>query len=160
MKNVGTILIALGTALALTPSVSMATDYCLRFPNNAGYGIVGRAFATPVKNTCKSFVGFYVNPAHSESATSGVGCTSSNGSRLILTLTTSFPKNGGQIAFDSVTVALPSQTGTDAETVTGSSGDKSATLAAQGGVCSLVPVPAAALGAEGQNGAGAAVEAQ
>ncbi len=110
--------VAIGLAAAglfLAPSFSHASDYCISFPSAPSFVVVGKGFTIPGKGQCKAWLGF--SPEDGEnSPSSGVGCTSSDGSHLSLTFTTAFPQEsigGDAHEEDQMSLALPSQTGTD-----------------------------------------------
>ena len=96
--------------LMVGPGVAAARDYCISGFANSTYVLVGVGFTVPAKGACKTWIGFTAqNGDNSPSA--GTGCTSSNGTELSLTITTSVPQNSGHIEIDSITLALPSQSG-------------------------------------------------
>jgi hypothetical protein len=104
---------ALIVSVCLAPTASWAADYCLTFPSAPSYLLVGRNFKIPGKGKCKQWTGF--TPQNSlNSPTSGVGCTSSDGTNFTLTLTTN---EGGVVIFDSASLDTSSQSGTDNEYV-------------------------------------------
>jgi hypothetical protein len=129
-------------SLALAPNVSWA-DYCLAFPTVPTFTMVGRGFVIPAKGQCKLWIGFTPSGS-SNSPSAGTACTSSDGSNLSLTITT---MQSGQVFFDSISMALPAQTGTDDETLLGT-GSASATV--DGAKCTPKsnPIPAAFSGTE------------
>lgn len=129
-------LVGLAILFVLPPSC-FAKDYCMEI---GGSDFVGRGFTIPAKNTCKSWVGFTFE-SEGNSPSSGTGCTSSDGSTFNLTITTSEPENGGHVYIDSITLALPAQTGTDNETSLPES-NKITSFSATGAPCSKVAVPA------------------
>jgi hypothetical protein len=144
--------VAIGLAAAglfLAPSFSHASDYCISFPATPSFVVVGRGFTIPGKGQCKAWLGF--SPQNGEnSPSSGVGCTSSDGSHLSLTFTTAFPQSSIEGDFyeeDQMSLALPSQTGNDFYTYFegGSiSGSGNTPVTANGAKCSKVAVPATA----------------
>ena len=105
--------------LALAPTLSWATpllkDYCIDFTAATNpYVQVGKLFIIPINNTCLPWIGF--TPQNDlNSPSTGVGCTSSDGSQLTITMTT---LEGGIYIFDSVTVALPGTSGVQTGTAT------------------------------------------
>jgi hypothetical protein len=91
--------------LALAPTLSWATpllkDYCIDFTAATNpYVQVGKLFIIPINNTCLPWIGF--TPQNDlNSPSTGVGCTSADGTQFTLTLTT---LEGGIYIFDSVTL--------------------------------------------------------
>ena len=142
--------IGLAALLALVPTVR--ADYCLTSVANPTYVLVGRGFIIPGKGKCKPWVGFTAQ-AGFNSPTSGTACRATDGSHLGLTLTTSFPEaqgaSAGFVEIDSITLALPAQTGTSNSTHFSSGGTPSALVFdVTGQVCpSKIPVPAVRDGA-------------
>jgi len=141
--------VAIGLAAAglfLAPSFSHAGDYCISFPSAPTFVVVGRGFTIPGKGQCKAWLGF--SPQFGDnSPSSGVGCTSSDGSHLSLTFTTTFPQNseGDAHEEDQMSLALPSQTGNDFSTFfQGGSVTVGGPLTADGAKCSKIAVPATA----------------
>jgi hypothetical protein len=104
--------VALVAILVVAPSVSRAGDYCLTFPNEPSFTLVGRGFTIPPKGKCKAWIGFS-SQDNSNNPSTGTGCTSSDGSNLSIGITT---MEGDIVLFDSASMALPAQTGTDDET--------------------------------------------
>ena len=117
--------------LLFQPAAGFAKDYCL---TNGSIQLIGIGFTVPKKNSCKSWVGFAFT-SRGNSPSTGTGCTAKDGSTLNLTITTSEPERAGDVYIDSVTLALPAQTGTSYETrvSTGLSSPYSET----GGPCSV-----------------------
>ena len=100
---------ALAAILFLTPAAAFAKNYCVNGFPNPSWNLVGIGFKVPAKGTCKAWNGF--NPANSDNApTTGVGCTSSDGTNLSLMITTS-DGPGAFIEMDSVSLSLPSASG-------------------------------------------------
>jgi hypothetical protein len=124
-------------ALFVLPAVCFAKDYCV---TSGGSTFVGKGFAIPTKGNCKSWIGFTFEFA-GNSPSSGTGCTSSDGSTFNLTITTSEPENGGGAYIDSMTLALPDQTGTDHETALPDSNTINS-FTATGAPCKGATVPA------------------
>lgn len=95
------------TVLILSQGVAQAKNYCLSgFPNTA-YIVVGLGFTVPAKGKCKPFNGFN---AQGNFPAAGIGCTSSTGSNLSLTLTTGFEVSE-RVDIINFSLSLPSQTG-------------------------------------------------
>ena len=132
------------TLLILTPGVVLAKNYCIGgFPNSA-YILVGIGFTVPAKGKCKQWTGFN---ADGPLATAGVGCTSSDGSNLSLTLTTG---SSGFVEIDVVGLSLPSQTGGVASQVLESNAVTSYSASGiSGGACSTKTIPAVTQGGAG-----------
>jgi hypothetical protein len=123
--------------LFVLPAACFGKDYCLTA--SGGGALVGRGFKVPGKGSCNAWIGF-ANTMDANPPSSGTGCTSSDGTTLNLTITSSEPLNGGEVFIDSVTLALPAQTGSDIETDVSSGGTNSLTLT--GGVCKGIPISA------------------
>jgi len=137
------ILMTVLLTLVLFPAVSQAKDYCISFTAVPGIMLVGSGFSVPKKGTCKSWLGFDAGSLVTVNVpSSGVGCTSSDGSHLSLTLTLSNPEEGGIFGVDSITMTLPAQTGTDFETSV-SAGDVAgpASNPVAGAECKNVGIP-------------------
>ena len=131
-------------AVFLVASAAMAKDYCLTY---TGFSVeaVGRGFKIPAKGKCKSWIGFTGGSVVTQNVpTSGTGCTSSDGTHVSLTFTGSNPEDGGNIFIDSVTLALPAQTGTVYETVINNATPVRTTYGMSGAPCTKVPIPASA----------------
>ena len=136
-KSAVTILGASVFALML-PGLSAANDMCLTI-NSSTYVLVGKGFIVPPKGKCRPWTGLTAQ-SNTNSPSSGTGCTSSDGSHLNLTITTSFP-DFGLFFLDSVTLSLPSRTGTDVNISLGG-GDSSGTFSAVAVTCAPQPIPA------------------
>lgn len=143
-------LLGLIAILILTPGVSRAKDYCLTV-NSSTFVLVGQGFAIPPKGKCKPWTGFTAQIGLN-SPSVGTGCTSLDGSHLNFTITTSFPEFFGATVADSITLALPSQSGTTFETQTGVGTSQ---LGVVGASCSKSMVPANAIGDQYLTGPGA-----
>jgi hypothetical protein len=124
-------------AFAIAPTASWAADYCVTFPTVPDYVLVGRGFIIPLKGKCRTWTGFALQSG-SNSPTSGTGCTSSDGSNLTLGLTT---MQGTAVIFDAVSLALPSQAGSDNENAVNG---VPVSAAATGAHCTVAshPIPA------------------
>jgi hypothetical protein len=124
--------LALVALFALAPAAH--ADYCLTNKVTPTYVLVGRGFVVPAKGACKAFNGFtpYLGQ---NSPTIGTGCRSSDGSHLNFTLTTSQPENGGFVEIDSITLLLPSQSGTSSATFISGGVPGAGSFAVAGGVC-------------------------
>jgi hypothetical protein len=91
--------------LAVAPALAFAgpipKDYCIYFTAaTVPYTQVGELFFIPSKGVCVPWIGF--TPQNDlNSPSTGVGCTSSDGSQFTLTLTT---LEAGTYIFDSVTL--------------------------------------------------------
>ncbi|HUO04709.1 MAG TPA: hypothetical protein VMU16_05880 [Candidatus Binataceae bacterium] len=95
--------------LFLAPGAAMAKNYCITGFPNADWDLVGIGFKVPAKGACKAWNGF--NPANNDnSPTTGVGCTSSDGTNLSLLITTSNEPDAF-IESDQITLSLPSASG-------------------------------------------------
>jgi len=127
------------TLLILTPSVVLAKNYCISGFPNPSYILVGIGFTVPGKAKCKPWAGFNVEGNY---PTSGMGCTSSDGSNLSLTLT-SGNQVGGWVEIDVLSLSLPSQTGDEAGQVLQSSAvDSFSATGISGGACTTKTIPA------------------
>ncbi len=127
------------TLLILTPGVVLAKNYCIGGFFNPSYILVGIGFTVPGKGKCKPWAGFN---AEGNLPTAGMGCTSSNGSNLSLTLTTG-NEVGGWVEMDVISLSLPSQTGEDAAQILESSAvESSSATGISGGACSTKTIPA------------------
>jgi hypothetical protein len=129
--------------LFLAPALSSATDYCITFPVS-GFVVVGRGFAVPAKGQCKPWNGFSAQGGINSPST-GVGCTSSDGSHFNLTFITTFPQGPTATFFeeDQMSLALPTQTGNDSfTTFSGGSVSSGGPATANGAKCSKVAIPA------------------
>jgi hypothetical protein len=103
--------------LLLCATPCHAKDYCVTLLNNPNVEFVGLSFKIPGKGKCNAWHGFEASLSHPNNFPSaGTGCTSSDGSQFNITITTTQPTVGAVI-FDSITLALPTQTGTDSETI-------------------------------------------
>jgi hypothetical protein len=133
-------------ALVSLASVAQAKNYCINDLNVPSYVLVGRGFHIPPKGQCKPWSGF--TPQNGEdSPTTGTGCRSSDGSHFNLTLTTSFPYAGGDFEIDSITLALPGNTGVSSYSFfEGGVAIQVGTFPVTGGVCGKMPIPAASPG--------------
>jgi hypothetical protein len=123
--------------LFVLPAACFGKDYCLTA--SAGGALVGRGFKVPGKGSCNAWIGF-ANTEDANPPSSGTGCTSSDGTTLNLTITSTAPQNAGNVFIDSVTLALPAQTGSDIETDVSNGGTSSFTIT--GGVCKGIPISA------------------
>ena len=104
---------ALVAVLTVAPGAAWATDYCLTFPATASYILVGRNFfPLPAKGKYKAWVGFTPQNGGNFPST-GTGCTSSDGTNFTVNLTTI--EEGTVVIFDSASLTLPAQSGTDGE---------------------------------------------
>lgn len=123
--------------LFVLPAASFAKnkDYCVTVGSTQ---LIGKGFSIPAKNSCKSWVGFAFT-FQGNSASSGSGCTAADGSTFNLTITTSEAEQAGAVFIDSVTLALPAQTGTDNETYV--SGPTTTAFSATGAPCKGVTIP-------------------
>ncbi len=99
------------TLLILTPGVVLAKNYCISGFGNPNFVLVGQGFNVPAKGKCTPWTGF-VAGLGGNVQTAGMGCTSSDGSNLSLTLTTG-DEPGGSVEIDTISLSLPSQTGAD-----------------------------------------------
>ena len=127
--------------LVLVPGVSMAKDFCISFTAFPSSQFVGRGFTIPGKGQCKPFNGFFVPGKNTP--LSGTGCTSTDGSDFSLTTLNSSPEQGGDVFIDSISLALPSHSGTDNETQNISTGAASiVSFAVTGAACTKVVIPA------------------
>ncbi len=126
--------------LVLVPGVSLAKDFCVSFTGFSNQ-IVGRGFTVPGKGQCKPFTGFYVPGGNSPVV--GSGCTSTDGSIFSLTLTASHPdpSGGGAASIDSISLALPADSGVDNVTAI-TDPSASGTFPVTGAACSKVVIPA------------------
>jgi hypothetical protein len=130
------------TLLILTPGIVLAKNYCIRGFTNTSWVYVGQGFTVPGKGNCEPWTGFVAGQSSNIPA-EGIGCTSSNGSNLSLTLTTG-SKAGGFVEIDAISLSLPSQTGgyvsqiLESNTVTSFGPDSGIT----GGACSTKTIPA------------------
>lgn len=128
---------SIGALALLTLASAARADYCITDTDNTTYELVGQGFLMPAKGRCKAWTGF--TPQSGEnSPTAGTACKSSDGSHLNLTLTTSFPEGGGGVEIDSISLALPAQTGTGFGSVPGSSTPD--TFSVSGAVCKPSPI--------------------
>ncbi len=127
------------TLLILTPGVVLAKNYCISGFGNPSYILVGIGFTVPGKGKCKPWAGFV---AEGNFPTAGMGCTSSDGSNLSLTLTTGDAPDGW-VEIDVISLSLPSQTGEDAGQFLESSTVSSFSIGGiSGGACSTKTIPA------------------
>ncbi|HZP45536.1 MAG TPA: hypothetical protein VFB15_07790 [Candidatus Binataceae bacterium] len=111
-------------ALLLVAAPASAKSYCITGWPNPAWDDIGVGFTVPAKGKCKSFTGF--NPANAiNMPLSGVGCTSSDGTNLSLTLTVSAP--GSFVEIDDVSLSLPSGTGSGGCEILESSSETSCT---------------------------------
>jgi len=128
-------------AIIIAGSGVAQADYCLNIESGV-FIIIGRGFKIPAKGQCKSWVGFSAQNSHNEPS-SGTGCTASDGSTLNFTVITTFPESGGGFEQDSITLALPSQTGTDTATFVDGSGTAGLSVSVAGSKCKGTAVPSA-----------------
>lgn len=142
--------------LIFAPGAAMAKNFCISgFPNPA-WVLVGQGFVIPPKGKCKPWTGFNTEVGNAPSA--GVGCTSSDGANLALTVTTT----SGPIGFaeiDAVSLALPSRKGSWAgQFMAGSAVTTSkASSGISGAICTtnaISPNHASPQGSLGYGGAG------
>jgi hypothetical protein len=95
--------------MTFAPGAALAKNYCISGFPNTSYVLVGKAFTVPPKGACKAFLGF--NPVISTNfPVTGVACTSSDGKNVSFTLTSS-DEVTGLVEIDSISLALPSATG-------------------------------------------------
>ena len=129
-------------ALLALASVARA-DYCITDQGNTSYVLDGRKFVMPFKGQCKVWTGFTAQLGFN-SPTAGTACKSSDGSRLNLTLTTSFPEfPGGFLEIDSITLDLPAQSGTSNFNSFSGGSQNAGSFPVMGAVCSPPPaIPA------------------
>ena len=121
--------------LVLAAGAARAKDYCVTLPSAPTYILVGQGFSIPPKGQCKPWTGFCLQ-LEENSPSVGTGCTSSDGTHLSLTISTSFPEDVGQFVDDAISLTLPTQTGTDVQTLYAPpAATKVATLNAKGGAC-------------------------
>lgn len=97
-------------ALFLVPSLALAKNFCVSGFPNSSYILVGIGFKVPAKGACKAFNGFNAETGGGV-ASSGIGCTSSDGTTLTLSVT-SGSEEFGFAEIDTVSLSLPSLTGT------------------------------------------------
>jgi hypothetical protein len=143
--------IGLAALLSLAPA-AQAKDYCLFDQTVPSYVLVGRGFTIPTKGKCKAWTGFTAQ-AGFNSPTAGTGCTSSDGSHLALTLTTSFPQNGGDVEIDSINLSLPAQSGaSNFNFLSGGTASSGSPFPVVGQVCNPTPIPAVSVNAAEQQG--------
>jgi hypothetical protein len=129
--------VSVGALALLTLASAARADYCITDTDNTTYVLVGQGFLTPAKGRCKAWTGF--TPQSGEnSPTAGTACKSSDGSHLNLTLTTSFPEGAGFVEIDSISLALPAQTGTGFASTPGSG--TATTFSVSGAVCKPPPI--------------------
>jgi hypothetical protein len=143
MRSFKTAKIAVG-ALALSvilPGLAAAKDFCITV-NDSTYVLIGKNFVAPMKGKCKPWTGL-VTQLGIDSPSAGTACVASDGSDLNLTITTI---EAGAVFFDSVTLALPSKTGTDIFTELSGGGGNS--YAAVGVQCNPVAIPTVSADAE------------
>jgi len=128
-------------AIIIAGSGVAQADYCLNIESGV-FIIIGKGFKIPAKGQCKSWVGFSAQNSHDQPS-SGTGCTASDGSTLNFTLVTSFPESGGNFEQDSITLTLPSQTGTDSFTYVEPSGTSGTSVSVAGSKCQGTAIPSA-----------------
>jgi hypothetical protein len=131
--------LALVVLIALAPAAH--ADYCLTNQDTPTYVLVGKGFVVPAKGACKAFNGFTPSLGQN-SPTIGTGCKSSDGSHLNFTLTTSFPENNGFIEIDSITLTLPSQSGTSSATFISGGVPGAGSFPVVGSACKSIAIPA------------------
>src|SRR5208283_2985133 len=103
------------------------------------YILVGIGFTVPGNGKCKPWAGFI---ASGNFPTAGMGCTSSDGSNLSLTLT-SGSEPAEFVEIDVIRLSLPSQTGEDSGQSIASSAVASFSFSGiSGGACSTKTIPA------------------
>ena len=138
LSGVAVLGLAMGSAYAL--------DYCLSFPKTPSFVIVGKAFSIPAKGTCKAWVGYSPQSGENSPAT-GTACTSTDGSHMNMTITVSFPESGGSFfELESISLALPSQTGEGLFTDVFGTSVSSGAATTNGAKCTHNTIPAARLG--------------
>src|SRR5271155_2712319 len=102
--------LAVSASALFIPRDALAESYCVTtgwFSEN--WTDIGVGFKVPAKGKCKAFTGF--NPGDGfNSPASGVGCTSTDGTNLSLSITVSDPAEG-YVEFDDFTLSLPSGSG-------------------------------------------------
>src|SRR5262249_1547247 len=104
-------------------------------------------FIVPANGACASVVGFTGGTLPTVNIPfDGGACTSSDGSKLSITITGSNPEGGGNFFFGSATLSLPARTGTYNEQdllsgSTSSNGGNPFTVSL--GACPVVPEPIA-----------------
>jgi len=130
------------TLLILTPGVVLAKNYCISGFGNPSFVLVGQGFKVPAKGKCTPWTGF-VASSGGNVQTTGIGCTSSDGSNLSLTLTTG-SEPGGWVEIDTISLSLPSQTGEDSGQYLASSSVSSygPDTGIVGAACSTKTIPA------------------
>jgi hypothetical protein len=128
--------LALTLALML-PGLAAAKDFCITI-NSSSYILTGKSFVAPMKGKCKPWTGLVIQSGF-DGPSAGTACVSSDGTRLNLTVTTTFPEDNA-LYFDSISLALPSHVGTDFYAPLGSSSGTS--YPAVGAACNPQPIPA------------------
>jgi hypothetical protein len=132
------------TLLILTPGVVLAKNYCIGGFGNPDFVFVGIGFKVPAKGKCTPWTGFVALGANLQTA--GVGCTSSDGSNLSLTLTTG-DQPQGWAEIDAISLSLPSQTGEDSgQYIASSSVSSYLDTGIVGAACSTNTIPAVTQG--------------
>lgn len=144
MYKLRTGIAGLVTVLIFCQGVTLASakNYCISgFPNSL-YIPVGKGFKIPAKGQCKAFTGF--NAQNGNFPAVGLGCTSSDGANLSLTLTTGFESGVPPfVELDAISLSLPAQTGSVAGQVVKSNSSSSFTGSSiVGAPCSTNTIPA------------------
>jgi hypothetical protein len=127
--------------IALAPAAH--AGYCLTDTDNTSYVLVSQTFIAPAKGACKAWVGFTAQNGHNSPST-GTACKSKDGSHLNFTITTTFPESGESfIETDSISLTLPSLTGSSQSLSFSNGSADYFVIGFQAGVCSPpVTVPA------------------
>jgi len=147
MHKLRTAIAALVTILILAQGVALAKgakNYCISGFPNTKYIQVGQGFKIPAPGKCKAFNGF--NAQNANLPTTGLGCTSSDGTNLSFTLTTGAQTGAPPfVEIDAISLSLTSQTGSVAGQEMFSNGVFSFTGSAiVGAACSTNTIPAVA----------------
>jgi hypothetical protein len=128
------------TILLLAPGLASAKNFCISGFPNPSYIMLGQGFTVPKKGKCKVWIGFVEEPLI---ASTGTGCTSTDGTELMLSITSSTSTGFSEV--DGIALSLPSLSGSDDAQVTESSTITSALLTGiSGAVCGNTAVPSVA----------------
>ena len=121
--------------LVARPGLAEATDLCV----NVGPSqimAVGKGFTVPASGKCKPFSGYVPLAA---STVSGVGCTSTDGAHLYLSLTRTFI--GSLVVVDEVSLSRHDLTGTVREAQLTPSSGFGSSVGASAAKCIAPPLP-------------------
>ncbi len=137
MSRLRVVMAGVATILFLAPGLASAKNFCIGGFPNPSYILLGQGFTVPKKGKCKVWIGFVEEPLI---ASTGTGCTSTDGTELTLSITSSTSTGFSEV--DGIALSLPSLTGSDDAQISESSVLSSSVLTGiSGAVCGNAEVP-------------------